>query len=217
MWVWVFIPSAAIVDGISVSGCAMWPLYFLKEGFPAMGDTTTTTTESVNDHIANAAAEAADQVTEGSPALGEAGKKALQAERDARKQAEAARKDLEAQLKAVQAKVQEFEDADKTEVEKANAAVERANSQIAEMEARATAAETALLRYEIAQEKGITGKALDLLVGSTREELEAKADSILEITKHVTPANPLHITAEGNSPDTNASEEAVARQILLGQ
>ena len=37
------------------------------------------------------------------------------------------------------------------------------------------------IRLEIATERGITGEALKLLDGSTREEIEAKADALLEI------------------------------------
>jgi len=44
-------------------------------------------------------------------------------------------------------------------------------------------AKAALLRYEVAAEKQVPADALDLLVGSTREELEAKADRLLSFVK----------------------------------
>lgn len=103
--------------------------------------------------------------------LGDAGKKALAAERDARKAAE---KKLAAYEKAEQAKA----DADKTEVEKRAAA-----------DARADAAELRATRLEVAHEKGLTPAQAKRLVGSTREELEADADEVLKDFP-VTPAGP---------------------------
>lgn len=70
-------------------------------------------------------------------------------------------------------KVKEFEDADKTELEKATTAAEEARK-------RAEAAEANALRLEIASEKGLTPSQAKRLVGTTREELEADADELLE-------------------------------------
>lgn len=93
--------------------------------------------------------------------LGEAGKKALAAERDARKAAE---KELAKYRKAEQEKAE----ADKTEAEKRAAAEQRA----ADAELRAT-------RLEVAHAKGLTPAQAKRLVGTTKEELEADADEIL--------------------------------------
>lgn len=70
----------------------------------------------------------------------------------------------------------ELEERDKSDAQKAQTKAERA-------EARATEAESKLLRYEVATEKKIPADAMDLLVGDTREELEAKADKLLALTK----------------------------------
>lgn len=94
-------------------------------------------------------------------ALGDAGKKALEAEREARKAAE---KELAKYRKAEQDKA----DAEKGEAEKRAAA-----------EARAEAADLRALRVEVAYEKGLTPAQAKRLVGSTREELEKDADEIL--------------------------------------
>lgn len=93
--------------------------------------------------------------------LGDAGKKALAAERDARKAAE---KELAKYRKAEQDKA----DADKSEAEKRAAAEQRA----ADAELRAT-------RLEVAHAKGLTPTQAKRLVGTTKEELEADADEIL--------------------------------------
>lgn len=132
--------------------------------------------------------------------LGEPGKAALVAEREARKTAEK-------ELKALRGKVQEFEDRDKTELERAQAAVEAAARERDE-------ATSALLRYEVAAEKGVPNDALPLLSGSTREELEAKADSILSLIKASKPG-PV-VPLEGKSPDRGTDVDQMARDILLG-
>ncbi len=98
--------------------------------------------------------------------LGDAGKKALDQERKARREAEKANADLVKRLK-------EFEDADKSELEKAtNAAAEAAK--------RAEEAELKALRLEVAGDKGLTPSQARRLVGTTKEELEADADQLLE-------------------------------------
>ena len=98
--------------------------------------------------------------------LGDAGKKALEAERKARRDAETAKRDLEAKIK-------EYEDRDKSDGEKLA-------DKIAAAEKRANDAEARALRLEIASAKGLTPAQAKRLVGSTQEELEADADEILE-------------------------------------
>ena len=73
-------------------------------------------------------------------------------------------------------KLQEIEDRDKSEAQKL---AERAEA----AEKRATELETRALRLEVAAEKGLTPAQAKRLVGSTREELEADADELLETFK----------------------------------
>lgn len=110
---------------------------------------------------------AADQPATGD--LGDAGKKALDAERREKRAAEKRAAELEARLK-------EFEDRDKTE---STRAIERAEA----AEKAAAAAEARALRLEIAAEKGLTPAQAKRLVGESREELEADADELLETFK----------------------------------
>ena len=110
--------------------------------------------------------------TEDQPAtgdLGDAGKKALDAERRDKRAAEKRAADLEARLK-------EFEDRDKTE---STRAIERAEA----AEKAAAAAEARALRLEIASENGLTAAQAKRLVGETREDLEADAKELLETFK----------------------------------
>jgi hypothetical protein len=81
-------------------------------------------------------------------------------------------------IKAQQAteKLEEYEEQNASELEKAQ-------KQAAKAQSEAQAAKTALLKYEVAAEKQVPQDAWDLLTGSTREELEAKADKLLTLVK----------------------------------
>jgi hypothetical protein len=99
-------------------------------------------------------------------------KHALDAERASRKAAEKRANELAA-------KVQEFESANQSELEKLTGKLTKA-------EQAAAKAEGQLLRFEVAKEKEIPAEAIDLLNGSSREELEASADKILNLVKNRT-------------------------------
>lgn len=96
--------------------------------------------------------------------LGDAGKRALDAERKARKAAEKRAAEAEALVKA-------GEDAEKTEAE-------RIQGQIADLTKQAEAATARADRFEVAAAKGLSIAQARRLVGSTREELEADADEM---------------------------------------
>lgn len=107
--------------------------------------------------------------------LGDAGKKALDEERAARREAEKQRKDLEARLKELEplaAKAKQLEDSKKTETEKLG-------EKLTAAEKRAVEAEQRALRLEVASAKGLTQAQAKRLVGTTKEELEADADELL--------------------------------------
>lgn len=116
---------------------------------------TETTTETTAEATAETTAEPPAE-----NALGDAGKKALKAERDARKAAEKARDDALARAK-------QYEDAQKSDAEK--------------LEERATEAEKALAaanRRLAAMEAGLPADAADRLRGDTPEELKADAEAL---------------------------------------
>lgn len=104
--------------------------------------------------------------------LGDAGKKALEEERRARREAEARLKELEPLAK----RAQELEDAQKTETQKL-ADANRA------LEDRAKKAELETGRLRVALRKGLTETQVKRLLGSTEEELEADADELLAAFK----------------------------------
>lgn len=120
-----------------------------------MADDDTPDTDEVDDTPEKPAAE-----------MGDAGKKALDKERRARRDAERKARELEERLTAI-------EDKDKTDAE-------RFAAKLADAEDRAARAESKALRLEVAQSKGLTAAQAKRLVGDTQEELEADADEILE-------------------------------------
>jgi hypothetical protein len=98
------------------------------------------------------------------PDLGDAGKKALDAERKSRRDAEKALADLQTKLK-------DLEDKDTSEVDKMR-------DDVANLTKERDDAAVKALRMEIATEKGIAKHKY--VTGTTREEMEAAADEYLE-------------------------------------
>lgn len=73
-------------------------------------------------------------------------------------------------LKTKASQLDEIEESKKSEVEKAN-------SRVAELEAQLEEAQSSIVRSNVAAAKGVPA---NLLSGSTKEELEAAADALLE-------------------------------------
>jgi multidrug efflux pump subunit AcrA (membrane-fusion protein) len=94
--------------------------------------------------------------------LGDAGKRALEAERKARRAAEKAATEATA-------KVKQYEDAQKTEAE-------RLAAQVAELEARAAKAEAAEMRTRIIAETGISAELARFVTGATEDEMREAAE-----------------------------------------
>ncbi|MFP3990658.1 hypothetical protein U9R90_24975 [Streptomyces sp. E11-3] len=112
---------------------------------------------------------------QGGSELGDAGKKAIAEEREARRAAEKTRKELEARLKELEplaAKAKQLEDSKKSESEKLT-------EKLTAAEKRAAASEERALRLEVATAKGLTPAQAKRLVGASKEELEADADELL--------------------------------------
>lgn len=112
-------------------------------------------------------------------------------ERQAKANAEAAKR------------LQEMEDASKSDTEKLS---DRASA----AEKRAAEAEGKYLRLEVALEKGLTAKQAGRLVGSTKEELEADADELLETfgggKPPSVPRRPAPRLSGGGDPDDEPEE-----------
>jgi ketosteroid isomerase-like protein len=106
--------------------------------------------------------------------LGEAGQKALAAERKAKTAAEKQAKAAQKQLDDLTKKLQAFEDRDKTEAQKLAEAKAVAESE-------AATAKQELMRYRVAAKKKLPAELANRLRGATEEEMETDADSLLEV------------------------------------
>lgn len=98
--------------------------------------------------------------------------------------------------------VQEREDADKTEQEKLS-------ERTAAAEQRAADAELRLTRYEVAQERGLDMQAAAFLTGSSREELEHRAEELAKLleTKGSKPSTGFDGGAREPAPEKGPPEQ----------
>lgn len=127
-----------------------------------MPDTETTTTETVDTAIVDTTPPEPPVADADKPDLGDPGKAAIAAEREARRTAER-------QLREVQKALKEYEDRDKSELQKA---LERAEA----AEKAAAEASFSALRTKVAAAKGVPASSL---TGTTEEELNASADELI--------------------------------------
>lgn len=144
-------------------------------------ETTTAATAAEDDKAQTLLAEAVATADE---PLGEGGKKALAAEREARKA-------LEKQIAAL-APLQKLADALGTGTPAAGgkSEVELLNERFAEHEKTVAEERAARWRAEVAHEKGLTPAQAARLAGATRDELLADADALLALFPAAASANP---------------------------
>ena len=139
----------------------------------------------------------------------EGAKKALDAERKARREAEAKLKDVTDRLTAI-------EDKDKSEVDRLTGKVAQLEKDLASATAKAD-------RYEVALDKGLDMTRAKRLTGTTREELEADAEELAGWTAPGkggsggggTPAKPVEDLGGGGDP-TEEPEETDPRKLAAG-
>lgn len=126
--------------------------------------------------------------------LGDSGKKALEAERAARREAEKRAKDLAS-------RVEKFEDSQRTEEERREHELANARSEVdAERKAREVL-ERKLLVSEIASQKGIPPQMASRLQGETAEEIEADADEMKKLLAPDGPRVPRPVFEEGRTTE----------------
>jgi L-lactate utilization protein LutC len=109
--------------------------------------------------------------------LGDAGQKAIAAERDARKKVERELREARKAEKALQDQVKQFEDRDKTEAQKAADRVAELEKALADKDSVIAAKDRDTARATVAAAKGVP---LHLVTGDTVEEMEAAAEAALE-------------------------------------
>ena len=140
----------------------------------------------------------------GDAVLGEAGIKALNAERDARAEAEKRAKELESRLQAI-------EDANKTEAEKAEAELQRRLAELDARDASLAAQEHELLKRSVATAKGLPAELADRLQGDDRKALEKDADALLAmVTPAGEPRKPKPVANLGSNASSPSAREQFA-------
>lgn len=117
--------------------------------------------------------------------LGDAGKRALAAERDARKAAER-------QLSEATARLKEIEDANLSEIEKAKRDAEEARTQLVQMQREGA-------RNRVALEKGVPSDLIEFITGDDEEQMAAKADLLMS-RLNSTPSTPKPDFTQGAAP-----------------
>lgn len=137
---------------------------------------------------AAAATEPAIDTTHADEPLGEGGRKALQAEREARKAAEKATADLAAKIK-------EFEERELSEKD-------RLAKQLAEAQEQAATARSEALRLRIAAETDLPSDLHEFLVGDDEEQLRAKAEKLKAATAAGVRRSPQPDPSQGAKPDS---------------
>lgn len=165
----------------------------------------TTTTPAVEEpQAARASTDTPDTAPEATdtPDLGDGGKKALEAERRARRQAEKAANDLAAKVKS-------YEDAQKSETE-------RLTEQLEQYKATAAKAEAETLRLRVAAESGLPADLHEFLVGDDEDQLRAKAQKLMAATAAATaPRAPAPDPTQGAKPGQGTAQ--LTRADLAGQ
>lgn len=109
-------------------------------------------------------------------------------------------------VKARASKLTEIEEANKTEAEKVAERLAAAEKRAVELEAKAT-------RAEVAAAKGVP---IGLLSGSTKEELEASADALIQF-KGESGSTTLHVPNEGKSPTAQVDSKKQFAKNLFGR
>lgn len=147
--------------------------------------------------------------TEQQEPLGEAGKKALQAERDARTQADKRVKELEQQLASVQS-------AFESEKQTLQASIDDLTGRVSEASTEATTAQSQALKLRVALRKGLSEKFADRLQGDDEAALEADADEFAQLTVgqgKTTPKPDLSQGAKGSGGGATSTAQQFADAI----
>lgn len=135
-------------------------------------------------------------------ALGDGGKKALEAER-------AANKEAAKQIKELQAQLEQYEDANRTEVEKQARKADKLARDLEEAQAAIANYERQALVADVAAEAGIPREAAHRLQGNTREELEADAKQLKQILAPDGPRKPAPVPQAGDFGEAGRSNSQV--------
>ena len=141
--------------------------------------------------------------------LGDAGKKALDAER-------AARKEAEKRLNEAAARIAEFEDAQRTEEEKREHELNTLRAQIEEERKQREAVERDLLIKSVASEFGLPDELANRLVGDDRDALVEDAKQLQKLIKPSGPRKPAPVPEAGSGSTPKISKGELFANAFRG-
>lgn len=119
-------------------------------------------------------------------------------------------------LKAAADELAKIKDGQKTELEKSNGERDELKARLAEVESSKAASDLALLRREIASDKGLTDpKLVKRVGGGTREEIEADVVELLEVQG--VRGKPKPNPQQGNPSSGTGSSIASGRERYLAR
>jgi hypothetical protein len=145
--------------------------------------------------------------------LGEAGKKALAEERKARRALEKQLKEATDAAKAAQGQIQQFEDRDKTESQKKAERIAELEKLLADKDTELSRKDQDILRRDIAKDKGVP---VNLVTGSTQEEMETAANAALEWRGDKVEKKPVGALRSGASAANTTDPKQQAAAALRG-
>lgn len=143
-------------------------------------------------------------------ALGDAGKRALIAER-------AARKEAEKRLSELDKRIEEFEDGQRTEEEKRLRALEKQQKRNSELDAENAKLKRELLIRDVVAEVGLPNELTGRLRGDDYETLLADAKELKELVapdKDTSPRRPAPVPQAGNVSDVKISNGELFAQTI---
>lgn len=154
---------------------------------PATGTDTMAEDDQAQQLLATAVAQDQQGTAQPGGELGDAGKRAIAAEREARKAAEKQIADLTKQMEALKPAADIFAQLRKAAVpEEEKSDTERLQEELAKLREETQTERVQRWRLEIATEKGLTPQQAGRLQGKTRDELAADADALLALFPQAT-------------------------------
>jgi septal ring factor EnvC (AmiA/AmiB activator) len=145
--------------------------------------------------------------------LGDAGKKALAEERKARRALEKQLKEATTAAEAAQGQIRQFEDRDKSEAQKVAERIAELEKQLADKDTELSRKDQDILRRDIAKDKGVP---VNLVTGSTQEEMETAANAALEWRGGQVEKKPIGALRSGASAASTTDPKQQAAAALRG-
>lgn len=169
-------------------------------------NTDQNTQDNVQDNTENHET-STDQETGNEQGLGDAGKRALDAERRSRKEAERKAAEMDKRLAAALKQIEGYEDANRTEVEKLEHQLKKTKGQLEDVTKQRDDSTRRLLVFKVAAEYGLPSDMADRLQGDTEEQLREDAEKLQKLLAPQGGRIPWPVPQEGGDSGKNRTPE----------